>query len=346
MRRRILRAIGVASAGLSLLAAAGCSGPGNSPGSSTTDISLAGHASLAKVPGLEKTNLTVGAVPVADEAGLYIAQNEGFFAQEGLHVTIQAIISSADATKGQNDGKYDITAGNSVSYIQDQVSRQSDLEIVAEGSQMQPGNQVLYTLPGSRITNVSQLKGARIGVNAENNIGTLLISSVLKEYGISARQVHFVTVNFPLMGQYLEQGKIDVAWLPEPFGSEDAESMGLQELCDLDQGAAENFPVGWYVATKTWAKKYPRTLQAFLTALQAGQQIADSRRNIVEEAMERLPAPYAVTPAIASVMTLETYPLSVAPDIDLQRVQRVANEMFQFRMLSQPFKVSTMLGGL
>ena len=345
MRRRILRAIGVASAGLSLLAAAGCSGAGSSTGS-TTGISLAGNASLAKVPGLEKTSLTVGAVPVADEAGLYIAQDEGLFAQEGLHVTVRSIVSSADATTGQNDGKYDITAGNSVSYIQDQVSRQSDLEIVAEGSQMQPGNQALYTLPGSRITNISQLKGARIGVNAENNIGTLLISSVLKEYGISARQVHFVTVNFPSMGQYLEQGKIDVAWLPEPFGSEDAESMGLQELCDLDQGAAENFPVGWYVATKAWAKKYPRTLQAFLTALQAGQQIADSHRNIVEEAMERLPAPYAVTPAIASVMTLETYPLSVAPGIDLQRVQRVANEMFQFRMLSQPFKVSTMLGGL
>jgi ABC-type nitrate/sulfonate/bicarbonate transport system substrate-binding protein len=148
------------------------------------------------------------------------------------------------------------------------------------------------------------------------------------------------------MGQYLAQGKIDVAWLPEPFGSIDAESMGLAELSDLDQGATENFPVGWYVATKTWAKKYPRTLQAFLTALQAGQQLADSHRNIVEKAMERLPAPYTVTPVIASVMTLETYPLSVAPDIDLLRVQRVADEMFQFHMLSKKFKVSTMLGGL
>ena len=31
--------------------------------------------------------------------------------------------------------------------------------------------------------------------------------------------------------------------------------MGLQELCDLDQGATANFPVGWYVVTKAWAKK-------------------------------------------------------------------------------------------
>jgi hypothetical protein len=33
-------------------------------------------------------------------------------------------------------------------------------------------------------------------------------------------------------------------------------------------------------------------------------------------------------------MSLETYPLSIAPDIDRSRVQRVANEMYQFRMLS------------
>jgi hypothetical protein len=40
------------------------------------------------------------------------------------------------------------------------------------------------------------------------------------------------------------------------------------------------------------------------------------------------------------------YPLNVAPNIDLRRVQRVATEMYQFKMLSQPFHVSTMLGGL
>src|SRR5689334_20310602 len=60
-----------------------------------------------------------------------------------LHVTIDPILSSADATKGQNNGKFDITAGNSVSYVQAQVTHQSDLEIVAEGSMMQPDNQAL-----------------------------------------------------------------------------------------------------------------------------------------------------------------------------------------------------------
>jgi NitT/TauT family transport system substrate-binding protein len=316
---------------------AGCGGPSSSSLSSND---------LPRVSGLEKTNLTVGAVPVADEAGLYIAQDEGLFAAEGLHVTIDPILSSADATKGQNDGKFDITAGNVVSYVQEQVAHQSDLEIVAEGSLMQANNQALYTLPESPVTNIADLKGRRIGVNVLNNIGTLLISSVLEEHGMSVRDVHFVPVPFPGLGQALKRHVIDVAWLPEPTASANGQSMGLEELADLDQGATAGFPVGWYVATKAWAKKYPRTLAAFLDALRAGQQIADSSRTAVEQAMEKLPTPFTVTPAIAAVMSIEAYPLTIAPDIDRLRVQRVADEMFQFHMLTQPFQVNSMLGGL
>ena len=330
MRPGILRVVGLTSVGLVVMLNVGCGGHSGSP----------------KVSGLEKTTLTVGAVPVADEAGLYIAQDDGLFAAQGLNVKIDSIVSSADATKGQNDGTYDITAGNSVSYIQDQVTGQSNLEIIAEGSLMQPGTQALYTLPGSSVTDIRDLKGKRIGVNVLNNIGTLLISSVLQEYGLSPRQVHFVPLNFPDMGQALKRHEIDVAWLPEPFGSADAESMGLQMLCDLDQGATANFPVGWYVVTKAWAKRYPHTMAAFLTALRAGQEIADTRRNAVEQAMEKLPFPYTVPPTIASVMSLETYPLSTAPQIDQSRVQRVADEMYQFQMLTGAFHVSSMLGGL
>jgi len=337
MRRRFLRAISVTTVGLSIMVGAGCS---SGPSSSTLSSS-----DLPKVSGLEKTNLTIGAVPVADEAGLYIAQNEGLFAAEGLHVTIVPILSSADAITGQNDGKYDITAGNAVSYVQAQVSRQSDLEIVAEGSLMQSDNQALYTLPRSPVTTIADLKGRRIGVNVLNNIGTLLISSVLEEHGLSARDVHFVAVPFPALGQALKRHAVDVAWLPEPTASADSQSMGLLKLADLDQGATAGFPVGWYVATRAWAKKYPRTLAAFLDALSAGQQIADSSRIAVEQAMEKLPAPFTVSPTIAAVMSIETYPLNIAPNIDLPRVQRVADEMYRFKMLSQPFRVSTMLGG-
>lgn len=302
-------------------------------------------STTVKSTALEQTKINVGAVPVGDDAGLYVAQDLGLFRAAGLDVTIQSIVSSADATNGQNNGTFDITGGNSVSYIQAQASHQSNLEIIAEGSQMEPGNQALYTLPQSPITSISRLAGKRIGVNALNNIGTLLISSVLESYGISPQDVRFVVVkgSFPGMAQALKQHAIDVAWLPEPFGSIDQVNFGLRKLADLDQGATTNFPVGWYVVTKTWAQRHPHTLAAFLGALRQGQEIADTNRSVVEKTMEKLPAPYTVPPPIAAVMTIESYPLNTAPDIDAVTVQRVADEMQQFGMLTSHFSTSTML---
>jgi NitT/TauT family transport system substrate-binding protein len=304
-----------------------------------------GAGSSAHSAQLELTKLTVAAVPVGDDAGLYIAKDNNLFKAAGLDVTIVPIVSSAAVTAGQNNGTYDITAGNSVSYIQDQVMGHSNLEIVAEGSIMQPGNQALYTLPGSHITKISDLTGKRIGVNALNNIGTLLISSVLKSHGIPPADVHFVPVKlgFPAMEQALQQHTIDVAWLPDPFGSLDQVNFGLQQVTDLDQGATAGFPVSWYVVTKEWAKRYPRTLAAFLGALQQAQRIAGNNRAVVEQAMEKLPPPYTIPPMIASVMSVETYPLNIAPNIDASSVQQVADAMYELGMLTSPFKVNSML---
>lgn len=322
MRRRITPVLAGISLGLVVMLAAGCS-------------SAAGSGAQ-----VEKPDLTVAAVPVGDEAGLYVAQDRGLFTAEGLNVRIVSAVSSADVIAGQDDGRYDISAGNAVSYIQAQASGQANLEIIAVGSLMQPGNQALYTLPGSPITSIADLAGKRIGVNAPDNIGTLLISSVLADYGIARHEVRFVVMPFPDMGPALQHHQIDVAWLPDPFGSIFAEQYGLAQLTDLDQGATTNFPVGWYVVTKAWAKKYPHTLAAFLAALRQGQQIADTDRAAVEQAMEKLPPPYTVPPAIAGVMSLDSYPVGIS----LPTVQRVADTMYQFQMLDQPFRVSSMLG--
>ncbi|HEY1625359.1 MAG TPA: ABC transporter substrate-binding protein [Streptosporangiaceae bacterium] len=335
MRSAVKRVLSIAVAGPVVVAAAACS-------SSGTSSSTGPGVSLSS---LETTSITVAAVPVGDDAGLYIAKDLGLFKAVGLNVSIDSIVSSATATQGQNDGKYEISAGNAVSYIQAQASGGSNLEIVAEGSLMQPGDQGLYVLPGSPIDSITQLKGKRIGVNAANNVGTLLISQLLSAHGMTASEVHFVPLaeGFPAMASALDKHQIDVAWLPEPYGSTDSATMGLRELADLDQGEAADFPVSWYVSTKSWAKAHPHTMTAFLYALREGQEYADTDRADIEQAMENLPAPYKVPPKFAAIMSVETYPLNVAPDIDGARVQRVAQEMQQFGMVPASFNVSSML---
>lgn len=287
--------------------------------------------------GLEKTSILVGAVPAVDTAGLYIAQQRGYFDAAGLHVKIVPIVSSERAISTQLAGGFDITFGNYVSYIRADAGQHADLRIIAEGSVMQPGEEGLLTLSTSRITNLEGLRGATVAVNVPDNVGTILIASVLEAKGVPPSQVRFVPVNFPQMTAALEDHQVAAAWMPEPFVSSAEEQIGARSISDLDAGSVTSFPLVGYAVTGSWLRKYPRTAAAFRRALEEGQSVAATSRPAVERAMETF---LGVSPRTAAVLTLPAFPLGVDP----VRLQRVADAMLRFGLLSHPFNVSPIAG--
>ena len=323
-----------ASAVAVTLLAAGCSSGGSGGG--------------ASLP-LEKTNIVVDAFPAIDSAGLYIAQTQGLFAKQGLHVTIvptpKIPPSTQDLINGQEQGKYDITAGDYVTYVDNQLGigvARADLRIIAEASFLQPNVLTLLVKGGSGISSVGQLKNKTVSVNAPDDIGTLLIDSLLVAHGIAPRQVRFTNVSFPGVATALTTANspVSASFAPEPFVSLDEAGAGLQELADLDQGSTQDFPIQGYAVTAAWAQKYPNTLKAFTTALAQGQQIADTDRAAVESAIEQyLPIPKQT----AAFISLPTFPLGVDP----VRLQRVVNAMIRFGLLPKgtTFNVNSMIEG-
>ena len=313
-----------------------------------TGCSSSGGAA-ANPPGVEKPNLTVAVVPAVDSAGFFIALYDGLFTAQGLHVTFVPATSSETAISQQVKGNYDITGGNYVSYIQAQQDGSANLDILAEGSVMEPGAQALYTMPDSPIKTLDGLKGRTIGINAPNNILYLLAASVLSEHGITPGNVHFIAkYPLPALPAELSRGVISAAVLPEPFASVAEETHGAVALADLNQGATTSFPVAGYVVTKQWALKHPRTLAAFYQALEQGQRIADTNRSAVERAMEELPmtpVPLGVSKETAALMALDRYPFSPGPvgTVDKIRLQRVVDVMHQFLQFPPGFNIDSML---
>jgi NitT/TauT family transport system substrate-binding protein len=314
-----------------LLALSGCGG-------------LSANAGSTSPNGLQKTTLNVAVVPAVDSAGFFVALHEGLFARQGLTIHYTPAVSSEEVISQQLTGKYDITGGNYVSFITHYVVQHQPLEIVAEGSVMQQGTQAIYTMPGSKIKTLKELKGHLLGINAPLNINYLLAASVLTENGIRLNQVRFPTapIPFPTMAAALAAGKIDAAAMPEPFASAAEQQYGAVPLADLNQGATQNFPIQGYVATKSWVQQNPGTLRAFLAALSQGQEIADTSRGAVERAMEALKGPMngQIPPIVAAVMAVNIYPTS----IDQVRIQRVADVMYQFGLLRSRFNVTPMMG--
>jgi NitT/TauT family transport system substrate-binding protein len=261
--------------------------------------------------------------------------------QQGLHVTIEKIPSSAAIIADQLQGQVDISAGSYVAYISAQAAG-ARFRILAEASTLQPDTRVLVTTADSRVTTIAQLAGKTIGVNGTNSIGTLLISALLAQHGISPGKVTFVTdaKGFPAMPAQLRNGTWAAAFLAEPYVTVAGEAYGERELADLDQGATLNFPIDGYMATQAWAEKYPKTAAAFVRAIQEGQALADSDRAAVEAAMgESDSLPHQVT----ALMALPDYP--VGP-VDARRIQRTAEAMLQFGLLGQQYAAEVQQGTL
>jgi NitT/TauT family transport system substrate-binding protein len=301
---------------------------------------------------LEKTDIVVNAFPAIDSAGLYIAQDQGLFAAQGLHVKIVPVPvntpppSTQDLVDGQEKGLYDITAGDYVTYIEDQLGAgapKADLRIIAESSFLQPNVLTLLVKGGSPITQVSQLKGKVVSVNAPNDIGTLLVDSLLVSHGLTPRQVHFNnTVAFPAVVPTLTapNSPVVASFAPEPFVSGGEAAAGLEELADLDQGSTQDFPIQGYAVTAKWAKQNPNTLKAFTIALSQGQQIADTDRAAVENVLAKY---LGIERQSAAFISLPAFPLGV----DAVRLQRVVSAMKRFGLLpkSTNFQVTSMITG-
>jgi NitT/TauT family transport system substrate-binding protein len=317
-----------AATALMIFVLAGCSSGGS------------GSAQISTTE-LEEPDITIAAVPSADLAGVYIAQDDGFFARAGLHVKIVKISASKAIIADQLAGKVDLCAGAYTPYIAAEAAGKK-FAILAEGSIMTPGTRELLIPKGSALTSLSQLAGKTIGMNASNSIGTLLVSAALEEDGVNPSTVHFVTdpKGFPTMAQDLSKNDWDVAFFGEPYATQGEEEYGETALADLDQGAATGMPISGYTVTQSWLAKNPKTAAAFVKAIEAAQLEADTDPDAARAALAKSDA---LPGLVTDVMAIPTFPTG---KVDETRMEREALDMLQFGMLSRKYAAEVDNGAL
>jgi len=286
---------------------------------------------------LQQTTITVDAFGAIDTAGLFIAEEDGLFARQGLTVKLRPQIAIQPQVDDLIQGKADIASGDYVTFIENQTGGDPDLggrnpalRIISESSFLQPNVLEVVTPPRSSVTSVAALKGKSLSVLGPDNVGDILVDSLLTTYGIPITDVRFPDVPFPLVGKAFQARKMNAAFAPEPFVTL-LEEAGVQELADLDEGATTNFPIQGMVTTRSWAQRNPGTLQAFLRAYNQGQAIADTQRTQVEQALKTY---LGLSPVAAALVSLPAFPQGVDP----ARLQRTVSAMLEFGLLSPRFK--------
>ena len=250
--------------------------------------------------GLEKTHLTVAALPIVDDAPLFLAIKKGYFRQQGLTVTPKIITQSTLALPDLLHGSVDIVGGgNYVSYMEGQASGTFSLKILVAGTQCKAASFGVLAMPSSGITSPAKLAGKTIAVNLTSNIQTLTAGAMLKADGVNPASVKYVVIPFPDMAAALKAGRVSAISVVEPFLSGAEQALGAKLVLSQCSGPLASFPLSGYFATTAWTQQNPHTAQAFQRAMAKAQAYADANPAAVRQILPtytKVTAPAAAAP--------------------------------------------------
>ncbi|WP_251342232.1 ABC transporter substrate-binding protein [Haloplanus halophilus] len=267
-RRGALRAAG-AALGVGL---AGCvGGTGGSGGSGATGTPA------------DPTDVSVilNWKPNATQAGYFVADRNGFYAEEGLSVDLVSGQGGSFAAKQVGLGNQDVGLGTGIALLQ---ARNRDLDVRAYAA-AQDSNAVIYTVEeqfGGRLTDPSQLAGKRVAVVTESAKTFSYLKMLLAQEGIG-EEVELVSVGVEQQTSHLLSGNVDAAVgiFSDPLGL-DAEGYEASMLWLADYTPS----IGRTVFTRPgYAAEHPDVVRGFLRGTARGWAWAS---NHPEGAMDRM----------------------------------------------------------
>ena len=194
-------------------------------------------------------------------APAYIAKEKGFFAAEGLDVTLETGTFETNKT-GLASGKFPVAIGDFQFFPS--INEGLKIKLIAV---LHQGCIKLVVPPGSKIKDAKDLAGKKIGVDEIGGTPMAITSVYLANNGIDAKTgVSWLAYPVELLQKVAEKGQVDAVALWDPFGTL-AEKKGYRVLCDIGKHPlfAGKYCCCLYASTEQ-LENYPERIKAILRA--------------------------------------------------------------------------------
>jgi NitT/TauT family transport system substrate-binding protein len=255
---------------LALAGVAACGGGGDGGG---------GGGGTASKP----TTLKVGVIPIADVAPLFVGIRQGFFKEENLTIKPQLAEGGATITAQVVSGDLQVGFSNTTSLII-ASSKELPVQIVAQGVQGAKTKgeawDAVLSKKGSPIRDAKALEGKTVSVNNLNNVGPLTINNAMEKAGADYEKIDYVEVPFPDANGALDTGRVDAAWVVEPFGSQGT-AQGAREVLHPYEQMAPSYTVATYFVTRQYAAQNKDVVDRFVRAIDKSLTYSQSHPDVV-----------------------------------------------------------------
>jgi NitT/TauT family transport system substrate-binding protein len=238
-------------------------------------VLLAVPTASARVDGPAATHAQkLTTVNVMDVAGipyiyLQLGVYEGFFKRNGLDVKAQAAAGGAVIVPAVVNGSVQFGGSNVVSTTL-AVSRGLPIRMIAPGTfggTKTPDWAAIVVKKDSPIRSVKDLAGKTIGANTLRNVVELTSKGTLDKAGGDPSSLKFLEVDFPQQQDALDAGRIDAAFLIEPF-LYDALKAGDRVIAYAYYETRPGLQIGSYLTSADYQAKNPQIVTAFQRSLQ------------------------------------------------------------------------------
>lgn len=259
----------------------------------------------AAQPDAANVNIKVGVLPITDVAPLYLGRQKGFFADERLEVEPR-LTPGGSLIPAVVSGELEFGWLNTTSLIAAR-SKGLPLRILDRGTRggstpEQSSADILVRSDGP-IRSPSDLEGRTIGVAALQSVSTLTASAALEKQGVEISKVDYVEVPFPQAVAALESGRVDAAYVAEPFATLGLRA-GHRSISRPILETAPDFIVATYFTTERLLAEQRDIVDRFARAVNRSFDYADAHP---EEVREVLLTYTEIPPEVAQAMRLPDF---------------------------------------
>jgi NitT/TauT family transport system substrate-binding protein len=204
--------------------------------------SAAAAGTYSPTPLNPSAKLSIGVLGSSSDGGIFVAQEKGYFKQEGIDLDVQRFQTLVDMVAPLASNQLDVGAGAPAAGLYNAIGRDINLKITADkGDTRAPawdfsGLVIRKDLIDSgKVKDFKDLKGLNLVTSGRGNSPEVSLAAALKKGGLALSDVNYTNMGFPDMIPALANKAIDGGIIIEPFiSSIEAAGTGVRWKTNTD----------------------------------------------------------------------------------------------------------------
>ncbi len=240
-------------------------------------------------PAQPEERVTVAWSPFESTALFWIAEEQDFFPDNGINITLKKYDSGSGALQAVMNGEADLCIGTTEFPLLGMAFRDSPARALAT---MDKGEFIYLVARQDRIPDASALIGKKVGTT-RGTVAEFHLGRFLTLHGMRMQDLAIVDVPTPDgWVNDVADGKIDAISTAQPYANAARDRLGSNALVIPIQSGQPVFAL--VISSESWIQSHPGSARGFLAALVQAEEYASSHpaesRQIVQERLDFEPA--------------------------------------------------------